>query len=99
MLAFSPSHAAINGTEGRIHVESRLPLPGGFHVYGPDNQLQLTFVDNSGIQGSDGLCRQAVWAAIHISEGLLESPMHPLSASIAVLELIDQAREQLHRAY
>ncbi len=95
MRAWTPSHAAIGGDEARIHLDSRHPQPGGFTVYDGANQPVLRFDDESGIVGGQGLCRQAAWAAQHIADGLTESPMHPLSASIRVLEAVDAVRAGL----
>ena len=95
MLAFTPSQASINGTAGRIHLDTRHPLPGPLSLYGPDNSLHLRFVDDSGIKAQDGLCRQAAWMAQHVADGLTDSPLHPLSMSIDVLTAIDAVRSQL----
>jgi predicted dehydrogenase len=95
MLTWTPSHAAIGGTDGRIHLDSRHPQPGGFTLYDRANQPVLRFDDETGIVGPQGLCRQAAWAAQHIADGLAESPMHPLSTSIRVLETVDAVRAGL----
>jgi len=95
MRTWTPSHAAIGGTDGRIHVDSRHPQPGGFTLYDRTNQPVLRFDDETGIVGIQGLCRQAAWAAQHVADGLTESPMHPLSTSIRVLETVDAVRAGL----
>src|SRR5690606_13372595 len=89
-----PNLAAINGSEGRIHLETDFAVPGPLTVHGPDG-LTLRYEDTTGIDNKDGLRRQAVWMAQHVAEGLLESPLHPLSTSIEVLATIDEARGQL----
>lgn len=95
MRTWTPSHAAIGGTQGRIHLDSRHPQPGGFTLCDAGNQPVLRFDDTSGIVGIQGLCRQAAWAAQHIADGLTESPMHPLQTSIRVLETVDIVRRGL----
>jgi len=95
MRTWTPSHAAIGGSEGRIHLDSRHPQPGGFTLYDAANRPVLRFDDDSGIVGPQGLCRQAAWAAQHIADGLLESPLHPLDVSIGVLEAVDVVRRDL----
>lgn len=91
--------ACVNGSEGRVEVKSRFGAPGDLVVYDGSNRPVAEFIDDSGlVTPEDGLCRQAAWAARHVSEGLSESPLHPLSASIEVLEVIDQARAQLGAA-
>jgi predicted dehydrogenase len=98
MRTWTPSHAAIGGTQGRIHLDSRHPQPGGFTLYDAANRPTLRYDDASGIVGTDGLCRQAAWAAQHVSDGLLESPLHPLATSIRVLEAVDTVRAGLGAA-
>lgn len=98
MRTWTPSNAAIGGTDGRIHVDSRHPQPGGLTVYDAKNQPVLRFDDETGIVGIAGLCRQAVWAAQHVAHGLTESPLHPLATSISVLETIDAVRAGLGAA-
>ncbi|QNO36898.1 Gfo/Idh/MocA family oxidoreductase [Protaetiibacter sp. SSC-01] len=98
MRTWTPSHAAIGGAEGRIHLDSRHPQPGGFTVYDVRNQPVSRFDDETGVVGTDGLCRQAAWAAQHIADGLLESPLHPLATSIRVLETVDGVRAGLGAA-
>lgn len=95
MLSWLPSLASINGKSGRIHVTSRHPLPGGFVLVDASNRPYLEFSDTSGIALQDGLCRQAVWMAQHVSDGLLDSPLHPLDMAIGQLETIDEVRHQL----
>lgn len=95
MRAFTPSQASVSGTRGRVLLDARHPLPGGFTLSSADNTEHIRFEDTSGITFQDGLCRQAVWAAQHISDGLVESPLHPLAMSIGVLETIDPVRAQL----
>jgi len=95
MRTWTPSHAAIGGAHGRIHLDSRHPQPGGFTLYDRDNRPVHRFDDDSGIVGAQGLCRQAAWAAQHIADRLTESPLHPLSTSIRVLETVDAVRDGL----
>jgi predicted dehydrogenase len=95
MRTWTPSHAAIGGAEGRIHLDSRHPQPGGFTLSDAGNRPVLRFEDESGIVGTQGLCRQAAWAAQHIADGLTESPLHPLATSIRVLEVVDAVRAGL----
>jgi len=95
MRCWTPSQAAIGGTEGRIHLDSRHPQPGGFTLYDAGNRAALRFDDESGITGPQGLCRQAAWAAQHVADGLTESPLHPLATSVRVLEVVDAVRAGL----
>ncbi|TPX04254.1 Gfo/Idh/MocA family oxidoreductase, partial [Schumannella luteola] len=98
MRTWTPSHAAIGGVDGRIHLDSRHPQPGGFALVDARNQPVLRYDDPTGIVGTQGLCRQAAWAAQHIADGLVESPLHPLATSVRVLETIDEVRAGLGAA-
>ncbi|MCY4369134.1 MAG: Gfo/Idh/MocA family oxidoreductase [bacterium] len=96
LYTFGPGEASVNGSRGRVLIPSRHPAPGDLALYDHRNELVAEYVDRSGLlTAEDGLCRQAVWAARHISDGLTESPMHPLSMSKLVLQVLDEAREQL----
>lgn len=93
MKTFTRSGASICGEFGRIDIAERLPRAGGgFVLYDAADKEVARFEDTTGIVGPEGLCLQAVWAARHIADGLTESPMHPLSTSIRVLETIDGIR-------
>ena len=96
LYTFGSGEASINGSAGRVLIPSRHPAPGGFTLYDDKNELVAEYFDRSGlVTAEDGLCRQAVWAARHVSDGLTQSPMHPLSMSIGVLQVLDEARAQL----
>lgn len=97
LRAFTPSRAVFAGSLGRIEVDGRFPMPNPLAVYDQENKLVNRFQDASGLVGHDGLCRQAVWAAIHIDAGLTEAPQHPLDVSLAQLRVIDSARGLLAR--
>jgi len=91
--------ASVSGTEGRVLIHSRHAAPGNLTVFDAGNKPIAEFVDDSGIAtASDGMCRQAVWAARHVADGLTESPHHPLAISIDVLRVIDDARAQVATA-
>lgn len=96
LYTFGSGEASISGTDGRVLISSRHPAPGGFALYDDSNELVAEYVDRSGlVTAEDGLCRQAVWAARHVSDGLTQSPLHPLSMSVRVLQVLDEARAQL----
>ena len=96
LYTFGPGVASISGSDGRVLIHSRHPAPGGFTLYDRKNEPVAEYVDRSRLlTAEDGLCRQAVWAARHVSDGLTQSPLHPLSMSISVLQVLDEARAQL----
>ena len=93
LMTFGSGIASVAGVAGRALIHSRHAAPGDLTIFDADNRPVARFTDRSGIStAADGLCRQAVWAARHVADGLTESPMHPLSTSIQVLEIIDRAR-------
>lgn len=53
------------------------------------------YADPNGIRGHAGLCYQATAVAAHIAAGRTEAPERPLDESIAVLEIIDEARRRI----
>ena len=96
LYTFGSGEASVNGSDGRVVVASRHAAPGGLTLYDEKNELVAQYVDRSGLlTAEDGLCRQAVWAARHVTDGLTQSPLHPLSTSIGVLQVLDEARAQL----
>lgn len=88
-----PGHASISGTTARLEFTGPFFGPSSFRLVGGSDALE--WQDASGLSWSDGLAYQAAAFAAHVAEGLGDSPLHPLSTSIAVLEVIDQARAQL----
>lgn len=95
LLAPLPGLACISGAAGRIEVDPPFTHPSSFTLYGADNRAQLRFVDESGLMGPDGLCRQAAASAEAVARGWSEVREHPLAASIAVLEVVDEVRRQV----
>ncbi|MDE0171327.1 MAG: Gfo/Idh/MocA family oxidoreductase [bacterium] len=96
LYTFGSGEASVGGSDGRVLVPSRHPAPGGLTLYDARNEPVAEYVDRSGlVTAEDGLCRQAVWAARHVSDGLTQSPLHPLSMSVRVLQVLDEARAQL----
>lgn len=96
LATFGSGLASVSGTGGRVLIHSRHSAPGNLTVFDAKNQPVAEFIDESGIvTAPEGLCRQAVWAARHVADGLVESPHHPLSTSIGVLRIIDEARAQI----
>lgn len=88
------AEARIFGTRARIEVDPLFLMPGSFALVGPDGG-ELLWRDESGLDGRDGLAWQAASVARDIADGRLQSALHPLRRSIAVLETIDEARRQV----
>jgi predicted dehydrogenase len=98
ILARAGGGASILGSEGRIdlagphHIPTTLTLRGTT-LAGPS----ATWTDPTGIARYGGLSWQANALARFVGEGRSESPVHGLDESVAVLEVIDEARRQLQR--
>lgn len=96
LTTYGSGFASVSGTKGRALIHSRLSAPGNLTIFDEKNTPVAEFIDDSGVMTApEGLCRQAVWAARHVADGLISSPHHPLSTSIAVLRVIDEARAQV----
>ncbi len=87
--------AMVSGTGARVEFDGPFMAPSGFTVFPADEADPIRWDDDSGLRWRDGLCFQAVAVARDIADGLTESPLHPLAASIDQLALIDEARRQL----
>lgn len=94
MLVDTPLAATISGTKARVEVDGPFLSPSSFRVL-VDGAEPLQWREPHGFAWRDGLCYQATAVAQHVADGLLESPWHPLATTIAVLDVIDEARAQL----
>lgn len=95
----SAGRASISGSRGRIDVDPWFIFAGGLELAPADPAASLLrFTDDSGLRQREGMAWQTAAVAQHVSDGLLESPLHPLQTSIDVLATIDEARRRLHRA-
>ena len=84
------NRATILGEAGRIEVPPMFHETSEFDLV--INEERMRWVDPTEVRGPDALAFQAVAAAADIAAGRTESALHPLSTSIAVLEVIDAAR-------
>lgn len=93
ILVDTPATGMICGTAARVELEKFMSV-GDFRVLqrGAD---PLNWSDPNALEWRDGLCYSAAAAAAYVADGLLESPLHGLDDSIAVLEVLDAARAQL----
>lgn len=89
----APVRATINGSLARIEVgepfHNAAPL---VLIYADGRRLSF---DDQRIPGREGLCFQAAAMARYIKEGLVESPVHSLADSVAVMALLDELRRQV----
>ena len=85
--------ASVLGTRGSVRFPSDFHQPSGF-VF-DDGASTATFADPNGWTGTEGLAYQVASFADAVGAGLTESREHPLSISIAVLEVVDAARRRI----
>ncbi|MGH7911647.1 MAG: Gfo/Idh/MocA family protein [Candidatus Dormibacteraceae bacterium] len=97
MVARMPTGGAIGGTEAMLQFEEPFYQPLGLTVSQSRRQGggSVSWKDETGIHGSDGLCYQAAALARYAAEGRTESPLLDLDESIAIMETLDAARHQL----
>ena len=91
-LGFS-ARATILGSKASAHFPRNFYMPGRFLFTDGDDAAE--YVDPNGWTDHTGLCYQVAAFAADVAEGLAESPKRPLDESIAVLELIDEARRRI----
>ena len=94
LLVETPGRAVVNGTLARVEFPNEFMGPSPFVVV-QGGEVVAEFDDPNGFRWRDGLCYQATAVAQYIADGLTEAPPHPLADTIAVLEVIDEARRQL----
>lgn len=95
MIAQTPSRAVISGLLGRLEIDS---------VFYNPTSMRLVLHDGSITQyphtyQGHGLREQAIEMARVVRAGLLESPLMPWSETLAVMESMDEIREQIGLTY
>jgi len=93
MRVATPQTATISGTRARIEITGPFHSPGALRVVEGTDVTEWR--DSTGLVGREGLCFQVAAAAQAVGDGLTESPQHTLDDAVAVLAVIDEAREQL----
>ncbi len=94
LLAETPSRATISGTTGRIETDSPFWSASGLRYHGPDGAF-AHWVDPYRRPHRQGMCYEAASLARYITDGLTDSPLHPIDEAITTLETIDEARRQV----
>ncbi|GAA2249846.1 Gfo/Idh/MocA family oxidoreductase [Herbiconiux moechotypicola] len=94
-----PVTASIMGTEARIEIDSWWYNPTSFTVIAPDDTvLERYETPDSGV-GARGMDFQAAEIERVIAAGESESPLLPLSQTVAIMGVLDAAREQIGLRY
>ena len=94
LYGFTPTNAAIVGTQGSIRFTTEFHLPGGFEVRSLDGSAVLRYEEPRGAH-FEGLYYEAADVARTISAGGLESKCRPLDASLETMATLDAIRESL----
>ncbi len=95
LRAATPIVATVSGSKARVELDAPFIAPSGLRVIAGD---EITaWREPHGLSWREGLCYQATAVAAHIAAGRLEAPEHTLDDSLAVLDVIDEARSQLSR--
>lgn len=94
ILANTSTAATIAGTAATIQIDGPFYQPGGFTLTGVTGATRLRY-DEPRI-AHEGLHYQAAEVARRIAAGETGSPLRPLSASIGVLQVMDEVRRQTH---
>ncbi len=97
ILCDTPRRALVAGPSACLTIEGPYYQPGSFQVV-PRGQEPLAFVDDAHGH-EDGLHFAAVDAARRITDGHIESAIHPPSAALATLSAMDRIRSEIGVAY
>lgn len=95
LLVATPGAGMIAGTDARLEFDPHFVAPGAVTLVNAHGGERLTWRDESGLNGREGMAWEAAAVAQHIADGLTEAPEHPLDTSLQVLHVIDAARAQL----
>jgi len=94
LYGFTPTNAAIVGTEGTVRFDGPFHLPGAFLVSSADGSQTLRYEEPSG-QHFEGLYYEASEVARRISAGELETPQRTLNSSLQTMATLDMIRRAI----
>jgi hypothetical protein len=93
----TPTTATIAGTHGTLTLPGPFYQPGDLLLTSADGEQRLAFTEPR--TAHDALHFEAAEAARRIVEVRLESPVRPLTESIATLQVMDEIRRQIGVAF
>jgi predicted dehydrogenase len=100
-----PVTASVYGSEGRLDVLSPSFGPSGVTVTmrarstgAVSAEESVTWRDRTFAEVHEGLGYQATCFSSYVSEGRVESPLHPHAELVSVMATIDEARRQIREA-
>jgi predicted dehydrogenase len=91
----TPNRASINGRKGRIEIDGDFFAPTAFRLFEEHGRTQLYSIAHTG----RGLRHQAAEVGRCVHLGLTESPILPLSETLAIMETLDEIRRQIGLRY
>jgi predicted dehydrogenase len=94
--AATQNAAAINGTLARIEIDGTFYVPTTFRVISRDGEVLETF---DAPDPGRGMQHQAAEVHRCLREGLLESPVLPLSETLSIMRTMDEVRRQIGLSY
>ncbi|HLL68163.1 MAG TPA: Gfo/Idh/MocA family oxidoreductase [Micromonosporaceae bacterium] len=89
------AHATISGTEGRIELPTPFFIPRGYTLYRRGAEPEVVEMPVPG----HGYHYEAAEVQRCLREGLLESPVVPLSETLTVMRTLDTVREKIGVTY
>jgi predicted dehydrogenase len=92
LFSDTPTAATIAGTEATMTIPGPFYQPGDFRVRFWDG---ATLDHREPATGHGALHYQAAHVAAAVRDGLLESPLRPLAASLTTIRVVDEVRRQL----
>ena len=92
----TPTRASVAGTNGLLEVHGPFFLPSGLTLREPElGAAGISWRDETGIVGHEGLGYQATALAGYVSRGLTESPLRSHADTIGDMAVLEEARHQL----
>lgn len=96
MLVRTPTNATIAGTEGFVHLDGPFYNPTSFTVNSSAHGApSVRWEDPTMLRGFAALSYEATALATFAGEGRTESPLHTGEETVAVMRMLETAREQV----
>lgn len=95
LAARTPCAGSISGTAGRVELgQTSFYSPGPVRLVAGKEAGELYWPGDDRV-GGQGLCHEAAHFAQLVADGQRESPLLPLTETVAIMELLDEVRAQL----
>jgi hypothetical protein len=96
LAAASNNPAVIYGSEARLELDGWFYTPTTFRVIARDGTVLESYSPPAGGRGME---YEAIEVGRCLAEGLTESPVMPLSETLAVMQTMDEVRRQIGLDY